>query len=165
MIKYLLDTVKNIFIIIGNILDYIYDFLFDWEDDPYEEKDFIENEKVKHSAVKEEHPAIDKQIEIAFGKKAANFVRETQKEVDFLIKEHNLVKENTIRVVLPPQKIDSANKAQIFEETIERVYNQYDEDVILKPGKINILSTDAGTVFAEMEIESYAVSNELLEAV
>ena len=165
MIKYIIN-------LIGNILEYIYDFLFNWEDDPYEEQEFIQNEKLKHSLIKAEKksPSAIKQeyelLEEAFGQKSADYVYRLKQEVDYLVKEHDLVKENTIKVIIPPEKIELVGmNSKIFEETIERVYAQLDRDVILKPGKINLIGTESGKIMAEMEIESYTVNQALLKAI
>ena len=164
--------IKTILEIIGKVFEFIYDFLFNWEDDPYEDQKFIEEEKLKHSLVKAENKNIEgiKQeyelISDAFGGRAADYLYSVKQEVNYLIDKHNLIKENTIRVVIPPEKLEPGNiKPGIFEEIIEGIYSQYNRDVILKPGKINIVGTATGKVFAEMEIESYAVNEDLLNAV
>ncbi|OGH99915.1 MAG: hypothetical protein A2Y25_05485 [Candidatus Melainabacteria bacterium GWF2_37_15] len=164
--------IKKIFELIGNVLEYIYDFLFDWSDEPYEEQSFIESEKAKHSLVRAENKPSDSirqeydLIEGAFGEKAAHYLFTLKQEVDYLINKHSLVKENTVRVVIQPEKLEVGNiNPRIIEETIEGVYSQYNKDVILKPGKINIMGTQSGKVMAELEIESYTVNDNLLNAV
>jgi hypothetical protein len=80
------------------------------------------------------------------------------------VEEHNLVHENTILVVIPPDRIKTRNlPPEVLEGTIERIYTQYNKDVILKPGAVKIMGSGTGTLFAEMEIESYAINDELLE--
>ncbi len=164
--------IKNLIELIGNVLEFIYDFLFDWEDDPFEEQEFIENEKLKHSMVKAENRSFEEirsefeLIEDTFGEDAADYIFSLRKEVDFLVKKHNLVKENTIRVVIPPEKLIPGNlNPYIFEETIEGIYSQYNKDVILKPGKISVIATGTGQIVANLEIISYTVSEQLLNAV
>ncbi len=164
--------IKNFIELLGNILEYIYDFLFDWEDDPYEEQEFLRKEKLKHSLVKAENKKIDairedfELIQDTFGSGAADYLYSLKQEVSYLVEKHGLVKENTIKAVIPPEKIQMGNlKPAIFEETIEGIYSQYNRDVILKPGKINLISTGSGKVFAEMEIESYSVNQALLNTV
>lgn len=164
--------IKNLLEIIGKILEFIYDFLFDWSDDPYEEQEFIESEKAKHSLIRAENKSLEtiKQefelIEDTFGRKAADYIFGLRQEVNYLIKEHNLVPQNIIRVIIPPEKLEPGNiNSKIFEETIEGIYSQYNMDVILKPGNINIISTESGKAFVEMELESYTVNEKLLSAV
>ena len=164
--------IKGIISIIGKVLEFIYDFLFNWEDDPYEEQEFIENEKVKHSNIKTENKDLNQNkyeyelISDVFGENAADYIYGLKQEVNYLVKNHNLIMENTIRVIIPPEKISSGNiNSKVLEETIEGIYSQYNRDVILKPENLNVIGTDNGKVFVEMELSSYTVNQELLNTV
>ena len=163
---------KIILDIILKIFDYIYDFLFNWEDDPYEEENFIENEKIKHSIVKTPDKNIEsnirefKLIKNTFGTTAADYIFGLRQEVDYLIKKHGLVYENTIRVVIPPEKLNKGNLSpKILEETMESIYSQYNKDVILKPGKINVIGSGEKTFLVELEIENYTINEEILSTI
>jgi len=163
---------KNLIEMIGNIFEFIYDFIFDWEDDPFEEQEFIEKEKQKHAMVKAEKRSFEEikseyeLIEDIFGEVAADYVINLRKEVDLLVNKHNLTQENVIRVIIPPEKLVPGNlNPYIFEETIEGIYSQYNRDVILKPGKITMMKTQNGQTIANLEVISFTINEQLLASV
>ncbi len=179
-------TIWNIILdIIIKIFAYIYDFLFNWEDEPYQEEDFLEKEKAKLSAVKQDTPfsgntsennftvSINnpnrndfETLKSAFGIQTANYIYKLREEVDYLVKEHNLTQENSIMIVIPPEKMKTSLLGpEFFESTFERIYSQYDKDVILKPGKFKIIHNKAGAFYAEIRVDAYTVTQELLVSI
>ena len=173
------SIIQTILDIAAQIFVYIYEFIFVWEDDPYEGENFIENEKLKHSlsqadstlpnaaSVKNNATISIKNrqdfdsLKNAFGVQTADYIFRLKEEVDLLVDKHGLVRENTIMVVIPPEKMKASLLGpDFFENTLERIYSQYEKDVILKPGNIKILNTAAGAFYAEVQIESYTVTEE-----
>jgi len=173
--------------VILKIIAYIYDFIFNWEDEPYYGNDFIEDEKLKHAAVQsgtsiskanlvENNATVSIQNEKSssdfsllakvFGIQSASYIARLRDEVDYLVEEHHLVYENSIMVVIPPEKFRiGALGPNFFDAMLERLYSQYDNDVILKIGDINILDTTIRANYAEVEIVAYVVTEELLASV
>jgi len=95
-------------------------------------------------------------LETAFGEDAADYIDRLRNEVDYLVKEHNLKKMNSVLTVIPPEKLANAEiPAATINGIIENIYAQFDGDVILRPGKINVFVQDNGTRFAEMYIDCY----------
>ncbi len=178
-----LGLIKQIFI-------YIYEFIFIWEDEPFQETDLIENEKRKHSLIKGSVNSLSESIvhenstvtikstisqkneqeyesiKNVLGKQTADYIVKLRQEADYVIKEHSLIQENSMVVVLSPEKINECIlNPEFFEITLERIYSQYNEDVIFKPANIKIINTATGSFYAEIKIETYAVTQELLASV
>lgn len=137
-------------------LDFI-DFLFDLEEDreelpfPDAPKSATLNDKNK-TFVSEDIEL----LETAFGTDAADYIDSLRKEADYLVQEHGLKRMNSIRTVLPPQQIAEANVAPAaINSMIESIYAQFDGDVILRPGKINVFVNNSGLRFAEMYIDCF----------
>ena len=169
------------------IIAYIYDFIFNWEDEPYYGNDFIKEEKLKHSVVQggtkifkettikdnatvsiqnEKNSSDFNLLAKAFGIQSASYIERLRDEVDYLVEEHNLVCENSIMVVIPPERFRTSPLGPDFFDTmLERLYTQYDKDVILKIGNIKILNTIVSANYAEVEIIAYVVTEELLASV
>lgn len=170
------------------IFAYIYDFLFNWEDEPFAEETFIKNEKLKHSAVKSDDSGINpidnnstvsiknkiseknlvdyKKLKDSFGIQTANYIAGLRQEIDSLVEKHGLIRETTIMVVIPPEKMrTSLLGPEFFESTLERLYPQFEKDVILRPGNIRIVNTKNENLYAEIKIEAYAVNEEVLASV
>ncbi len=102
-------------------------------------------------------------LEKAIGKNAANYIEKMREEVDFLVNEHELKYVDSILAVIPPQKLDETNlSSTVIENIIESIYNQYNEDVILRPGKINMFVNNGGEKIAEIYIDCYKPSEELI---
>lgn len=99
-------------------------------------------------------------IESAFGKDAAKYINKLRDEVDYLLKEHNLEKMDSIFTMIPPAQLVSASA---INNIIENIYMQFDGDVILRPGKINVFTSDAGIKFAEFYIDCYKPFDELVK--
>jgi len=175
---------KGFLDIVVLVVNYIYDFIFDWEDEPYEKK-FIENEKLKHS-IKLNNTAITSlteknstvsiindankkdfdNLKSAFGMQTADYIVNLRQEVDHLVKEHGLVQEDSMMVVISPENFrNSLLSPDFFETTLERIYSQCNKDVILKLGNIMILKTAVGVPYAEVQIETYSVSKEILASI
>jgi len=103
-------------------------------------------------------------LETAFGEDAADYINQLRNEVDYLVKEHNLKRMQSILTVLPPQKLADANvPTAVINNVIENIYGQFDGDVILRPGKINVFVNDSGIRFAEMYIDCYKPVEELVK--
>ncbi|OGH95802.1 MAG: hypothetical protein A2039_07265 [Candidatus Melainabacteria bacterium GWA2_34_9] len=103
-------------------------------------------------------------LETAFGEDAADYINQLRNEVDYLVKEHNLKRMQSILTVLPPQKLAEANvPTAVINNVIENIYGQFDGDVILRPGKINVFVNDSGIRFAEMYIDCYKPVEELVK--
>jgi hypothetical protein len=102
-------------------------------------------------------------LETAFGEEATEYINNLRSEVDYLVKEHNLKRMNSILTVLPPQKLAESNiPVATINGMIESIYAQFDGDVILRPGKINVFIKDDGVRFAEMYIDCYKPIEELV---
>ena len=103
------------------------------------------------------------QLETALGEDAADYIYRLREEVDYLVKEHNLKKMNSILTVLPPQKFTEGNISTltIISGAIENIYAQFNGDVILRPGRINVFVNNSGIKFAEMYIDCYEPVEEL----
>lgn len=179
-----LDFVEILLNIIKQIGVFIYEFIFVWEDDePYEKEGFIDSEKLKQASVlgqKNISPAEAmqnnatvaiynrpteyensdyEQIATLFGEAAAEYIKNLRNEVDSLLEEQGLTQLSSIKIVIPPEKIQSSLLGrEFFEITIKRITDQFDGKVILKPGDIKVKHTLSGVPFAEMQLEAYAVS-------
>ena len=102
-------------------------------------------------------------LETAFGEDVTDYINRLRNEVDYLVKEHNLKRMQSILTVLPPQKLAEANMpVATINNVIENIYSQFDGDVILRPGKINVFVNDSGIRFAEMYIDCYKPVEELV---
>ena len=102
-------------------------------------------------------------LETAFGEDAADYINRLRNEVDYLVKEHGLKKTQSILTVLPPQKLSDNNiPTAVINNVIENIYVQFDGDVILRPGKINVFVNNSGIRFAEMYIDCYKPIEELV---
>ena len=102
-------------------------------------------------------------LETAFGEDVTDYINRLRSEVDYLVKEHNLKRMQSILTVLPPQKLAEANMpVATINNVIENIYSQFDGDVILRPGKINVFVNDSGIRFAEMYIDCYKPVEELV---
>jgi len=99
-----------------------------------------------------------------FDEEAADFIVQLREEVDFLVKEHGLLRKNSILTVLPPQKlVENKISATTMNGIVENIYSQFDGDVILRPGRINVFVNDSGTKFAEMYIDIYQPQKEIIK--
>ncbi len=95
-------------------------------------------------------------LETAFGEEAANYINNLRNEVDYLVQEHGLKKTNSILTVIPPERLaESNNFAITITGMIENIYSQFDGDVILRPGIVNVFENNNGVRFAEMYIDCY----------
>jgi len=95
-------------------------------------------------------------LEKAFGEDAADYIDRLRNEVDYLLKEHNLKRMNSILTVIPPEKLAGTKlPVAAINGIIENIYAQFDGDVILRPGKINVFVNENGVRFAEMYIDCY----------
>jgi|GEM_PF-3140258 len=173
------------------VFDYIYDFLFNWEDEPYEYKELVQSEKLRQSALKtndetsatrltqdsstvsiikssnfEQNKDYYETLVEDFGKQTAEYMFRQKEEVDYLIEKHGLVRENTFKVMIPPEKIgDDQLGPGYFETVIEKIYSQYNSDVILRPKNLRMLNTQGGIFYGELEVEAYTVTEDLLSTV
>ena len=147
-------------------LDFI-GFLFDID---FNETDELENpfSNVPGSATLNDKNKIfvsedTEMIETAFGKDAARYINNLREEADYLVKEHGLQKTDSVVTVLPPQKLVEANLSPAtINNIIENIYNQFDGDIILKPGRINVFVNDSGIRFAELYMDCYKPAVELV---
>lgn len=102
-------------------------------------------------------------LETAFGEDATDYINRLRQETDYLVKEHNLKKMDSILTVLPPQKLAEVNvPVSTINGMIESIYAQFDGDVILRPGRINVFVNDKGIRFAEMYLDCYKPVEELI---
>ncbi len=184
------ETNKNniwqiIWDIAKQVFAYIYDFLFNWEDEPFEDEAFLEDEKLKHSVAQintaenqfaENNSTVSiknqptgknskdyEYLKGIFGKQTADYIVNTRQEVDYLVKEHNLIRKNTIMVVIPPEKMrTSLLGPEFFEATLEKLYSQFNKDVILKPRNIRVINAKGDALYAEIQIEAFSVNEEVI---
>lgn len=185
------DFVEILLNIIKQIGVFIYEFIFVWEDDePYEKEGFIDSEKLKQASVLgqksispveamqnnatvavynrpiENNNGNYEQIATLFGDAAAEYIKNLRNEVDIIVEEQELTQLSSIKIVIPPEKIQSSLLGrEFFELTIERIADQFEGKVILKPGDIRIKHTLTGVPFAEMQLEAYAVSEKAIAQV
>ncbi|NLF82610.1 MAG: hypothetical protein GX568_01315 [Candidatus Gastranaerophilales bacterium] len=183
------DFVEILLNIIKQIGVFLYEFIFVWEDDePYEKEGFIDNEKLKQVSVlgqrsispveamqnnatvaiynrpTEYNNSNYEQVAILFGEAAAEYINNLRNDVDNLVEEQGLTQLTSIRIVIPPEKIQSSLLGrEFFEINIKRISDQFDGKVVLKPGEIRIKHTLSGVSFAEMQLEAYAVSEKTIE--
>ena len=102
-------------------------------------------------------------LEAAFGRDTAEYIQYLRQTVDDLVKENTLEYADSVYIVLPPEKFPGSGfSPAIIDNIIERVYAQFDGDVILKPGKINVLTTDGGHMYAEMYLDYYRPTEEFI---
>lgn len=103
-------------------------------------------------------------LETAFGEDSADYINRLRAEVDYLVKEHDLKQMDSILTVLPPQKLAEANvPVATINNVIENIYAQFNGDVILRPGKVNVFVNNSGIRFAEMYIDCYKPVEELVK--
>lgn len=183
------DFVEILLNIIKQIGVFLYEFISVWEDDePYEKEGFIDNEKLKQVSVlgqrsispveamqnnatvaiynrpTEYNNSNYEQVAILFGEAAAEYINNLRNDVDNLVEEQGLTQLTSIRIVIPPEKIQSSLLGrEFFEINIKRISDQFDGKVVLKPGEIRIKHTLSGVSFAEMQLEAYAVSEKTIE--
>jgi len=153
----ILSIVKGVWKLFLDFIGFLFDL--DLNEKPKEpEKPFPElSQPVKINNNATTLHAKDNEIpEAFFDDEAAEFIIQLREEVDFLVKEHGLQRKNSILTVLPPQKL-SENKISVttINGVIENIYSQFDGDVILRPGRINVFVNDSGVKFAEMYIDTY----------
>ncbi len=172
--------------IIKQIIAFIIDFLFNWEDEPYEDGTFLENEKQKHSIARNDAKTANplpvennstvsinnkisrnnlqdyETLKKAFGTSTADYIVSLRQEVEYLVKTHGLVRESTLMMVIPPEKMrGSLLSPEFFEANFEMIYPQFGGDVILKPGNVRIVNTKPGALYAEVQIIVYSVTEDL----
>lgn len=102
-------------------------------------------------------------LEVVFGKETAKYISSLRDNVNDLVKENTIEYADSVYVVMPPEKFpgDGLSPA-IIDNIMESVYAQFNGDVILKPGKINVFITESGLKYAEMYIDYYKPTEEFV---
>jgi len=101
----------------------------------------------------------------AFGAATADYINSTREEVDNMIQEYGFQQIDSILAVIPPQKLSSADiPPSLIDSMIQSIYNQFDGDIVLRPGKINMFVNSNGEKIAEMYIDCYRLSEEFIKS-
>ena len=157
------NFIKGIWQLFLNFIGFLFDLDFSEEEpeNPFSNVPSSATLNDKNKIFASEDTAM---LETAFGEDVTDYINRLRNEVDYLVKEHNLKRMQSILTVLPPQKLAEANvPTAVINNVIENIYGQFDGDVILRPGKINVFVNDSGIRFAEMYIDCYKPVEELVK--
>lgn len=158
---FILEIIRDIWQIFLDLIGFIFDIDFkdEEEDNPFSN---IEDPNAENSSEKTTNPKRVfetrevQRLEAAFGAAAADFIINMRNEVDEVVKAHGLEYQDSILTVIPPEKLGKSDiHPAVINTMIESIYAQFDGDVILRPGKVNVFMTDEGMRFAEMYIDCY----------
>lgn len=154
-IGYIINFIKGIWDLFLDFIGFLFDLDFgdDIEETPFPDAPKSETLNDNNRVFVSEDAEM---LESAFGADAADYINSLRREVDYMVQEHGLKRMNSIRTVLPPQKLAEVNiPPATINSLIENIYSQFDGDVILRPGKVNVFVSDSGIRFAEMFIDCY----------
>jgi hypothetical protein len=169
-----INFLKGIFQLFLDFIGYIFDIDFRDDENPFPDADGTDlsdkkpTENVERITPKASKLLANREIDRlqgAFGREAASYIVEMRNDADEVINKHELQYTDSILTVLSPERLGKTEVSpSVISGMIESIYAQFDGDVILRPGKINVFVTQEGSKFAEMYIDCYKPSEVLISS-
>lgn len=166
------EIIKGMWFLFLEFIGYLLDIEFIRDEKPLEEPfSNVSNaitaiEETKEKAFSPSKIFAPKEIallESTFGRETAEYINSLRQQVEKLVADNTLEYVDSIYTVLPPEKFPGAAfSPAVIDNIIESVYSQFDGDIILKPGKINVFATENGLRYAEMYLDYYRPTEEFV---